>query len=507
MVSNIKAFSGYSWFQAKAQVFLRPGTSLSQRIVRAGFWAMVMRVALAVANAAKMIVLARILAPGDFGLMGIAMLVLALMDIFTRTGFKAALVQQKEDIKPYLNTAWTIEVLRNLVLAGGLVLAAPLIARFFDTPDASLIIRVMTLSLVLAGLNNIAIIYFLKELEFHRQFLHRFAFAGVEVVVAIVLALILHSVWALVWGALAGSVAQLLASYFLHSYRPRPAFDWTKAKELYGYGKWIFGTGILSYLMLHLDQLVVGKFLGVASLGFYRMAYNVSQMTGNEIRNVVNQVAFPAYSKLQEEMGRMRNAYLETVQWISFLTFPTMAGLFMVSEEFVHVVLGDKWVPMIATLQVLILWGLVGSIGGTRRPVFEAVGRPDISTKLVLATTITLAAVVYPMTLWWGIAGTALAVLVSSLLFYPVGLVLVLNILNCPVVSYMKAMFAPTLCTGVMVGVLYLAKRWVFTEPTLLGMISLILLGAVTFLAAALLADQAFHLGIRRKLQERLRPG
>ena len=96
--------------------------------------------------------------------------------------------------------------------------------------------------------------------------------------------------------------------------------------------------------------------------------------------------------------------------------------------------------------------------------------------------------------------------LVSSLIFYPIGLVLVLNILSCPVTSYLKVMFAPALCTGVMVGALYLAKGWVFTEPTLLGMVSMILLGAVTFGTAAFLADQVFHLGIRRKLQQRLRP-
>jgi O-antigen/teichoic acid export membrane protein len=221
---------------------------------------------------------------------------------------------------------------------------------------------------------------------------------------------------------------------------------------------------------------------------------------------VVNQVAFPAYSKLQDERSRLRNAYLETVQWISFLTFPAMAGMFMVSEELVQVVLGAKWAPMTITLQLLILWGLVGSIGGTRRPVFEAVGRPDISTKLVLGTTVTLVAIIYPFTRWWGIEGTALAVLVSSLLFYPVGLVVVLNILNCPPLGYLKVMFAPTLCTGIMVGALYLAKHWVFTEPTTWGLTALILLGAVTFGASAFLSDQAFHLGIRRKLLERLRP-
>ena len=159
------------------------------------------------------------------------------------------------------------------------------------------------------------------------------------------------------------------------------------------------------------------------------MAHNVSQMTGNEIRNVVNQVAFPAYSKLQDDMGRMRNAYLETVQWISFLTLPMMAGLFMLSEEVVRVVLGEKWAPMTITMQVLILWGLVGSLGGTRRPVFEAVGRPYISTILSLATTLTLililtlGAIFPPVPQLYSIEGVALAVLVSSLIFYPIGLV------------------------------------------------------------------------------------
>ena len=137
--------------------------------------------------------------------------------------------------------------------------------------------------------------------------------------------------------------------------------------------------------------------------------------------------------------------------------------------------------------------------------MFEAVGRPDISTKLALPTTLTLAALIYPMTLWWGITGAALAMLVSTTLFAPVYLMRALNLLSCPVISYSKAMLAPSLCAGIMVGVLYLAEQVVFTEPTLLGLINLVAMGAITFAITSFLVDEVFHLGIRRKLQGRFR--
>ena len=235
-------------------MLMRPGNSLTQRVVHAGFWALGLRITLRVLGTIRIIVLARLLAPADFGLMGIAMIMMAMLETFTETGFWAALVQRRGDIRPYLDTAWTVQVVRGLLTAGLLALAAPLLAAFFDAPGAITIIRVMAIVAFIKGLNNIGIVYFHKDLEFQKRFLFEVANVIPQVAVGIGLAIALQSVWALVFGSLAGALTGMVASYVLHPYRPRLRLEWTKARELYGFGKWVFTHNILIYLARHLDD-------------------------------------------------------------------------------------------------------------------------------------------------------------------------------------------------------------------------------------------------------------
>jgi len=154
-VTEVGVLSIVQGLKHKAKRLWEPGETLSQRVVRGGFWAFALRIADRAFKLIRTIVLARVLAPSDFGLMGIALLTMSTLETFTQTGFQAALIQKKEDIEDYLDTAWTISALRGLVLFAVLYLAALYIALFFSTPAATPIMRVIGVSMLLNGLTNI----------------------------------------------------------------------------------------------------------------------------------------------------------------------------------------------------------------------------------------------------------------------------------------------------------------------------------------------------------------
>ena len=267
-------------------------TSLAARSIKGSGWVFSLNIAQQLLSFVTLVVLTRILLPSDFGLMGICTLTIAMLNVFTQTGFEMALIQKKEDIEPFLNSTWTLSLIRGILLFAFLFCIAPVIALFFNAPAATLILQVLAFSCVLQGLSNIGVIAFSKELQFNKQFVLQIVSSIAVFVATIAAALILRSVWALVVGSLVGSVVALFASYLLHPYRPRFDFDRSRIRELWGFGKWVFASSIILYFLMNGDNLFVGKFLGLASLGFYQVAYTISNTPATQITHVIHDVRF-----------------------------------------------------------------------------------------------------------------------------------------------------------------------------------------------------------------------
>ncbi|MFH1776832.1 MAG: lipopolysaccharide biosynthesis protein [Candidatus Omnitrophota bacterium] len=388
--------------------------SLAGRVVQAGVWVFAVRIAQKIFNLIRLIVLARLLAPQDFGVFGIALLTMSAMETLSITGFQQALIQKKEDIYPFLNSAWTLLVLRGMVLFSLLYLFAPAIAALFNTPAAKQIIQVIGFSILLQAFTNIGIIYFSKELEFKKQFIYQLSAAFADFVIAVSAAVVFRNAWALVFGVLAREGAGVIASYCLHSYRPRIDFNLEKIRKLFQYGKWVLGSSILGFFNAQGDDLVVGKLLGATALGFYQMAYKISNLPAIEITHVISQVMLPAYAKLQDRAADLKTAYFKALRITAFLSFPFGGMILMLAADFTRMFLGVKWMPMVLAMQILVLWGWVRSIGATCGPLFYGVGKPQILTKIQTVQLILLAVLIFPFTTQGGIAGTAIAVVLAT---------------------------------------------------------------------------------------------
>ena len=473
---------------------------LSHRVVKSGFWVFALRITDRIFYLIRLVVLARVLSPRDFGLMGIAMLTMLILENFSQTGFQAALIQKKEDIESYLNTAWTTMIIRGIVLFSILFFIAPYAATFFKSPEAKPIIQVVGFSFLIQAFTNIGIIYFQKELEFNKQFIYQLSGTLADFIVAVSAALILRNVWALIFGLLAGNVVRFVVSYFIHPYRPRLSFNFDKVKELSGFGRWVLGSSILLFLTTQGDSVLVGKLLGVTMLGFYQMAYRISNMPATEITHVISQVTFPAYAKIQDNIPKLREAYLKVLQFTAFLSFPIAGLIFVLAPDFTRIFLGEKWMPMVPAMQVLVVAGLVRSIAATAGHIFYAVGRPKIDTTLQTVRLIILAALIYPLTIKWGIIGAS-SVALLSILIPSIGFsFLAIKITKCSVKKFAMTIIFPLVNVILLVLLVLVLKTTVSTG--ILAFIIFAFVGILAYLLMTYLSGKFFNYNIQTLIKE-----
>ena len=475
--------------------------TLSKRVIKGGIWLFGLRLSNRGLGFIRTIILARLLDPKDFGVLGIAMLIASTLDAFSQTGLQSALIYKKSDVESYLDVAWSGLAIRGIILFSLLIVAAPFVADFFRSDEAELIIIVIAFNMLLTGFGNIGIVFFLKDLEFRKQFVYESSATVVDLVVSISLAFILRNVWALVWGGMAKNFVRMILSYVLHPYRPKVRFEIKKFQELFGYGIWIFGSTVLVFLITQGDDIFVGKFLGVTALGFYQMAYQISNLPATEIADVISRVTFPAYSKLQDDRVKLGAAFLKVVHLTAYISIPLAGGIFSLSHEFTEIFLGSKWLPMVPAVQILALAGMVGAISATTRPVFQGTGNPRIDTKWQIFRLIALIGVIYPFSRSWGISGVALAVLISTLIGAAGFNTMAIRITGCSAGNWLKMIALPMINTlGMFVLILVIKK--------LIGAINLgyfILLsatGVISYLGVTCLFDRFFKYGVRRMAQE-----
>lgn len=473
-----------------------PKESLAHKAIKGGVWVAGLRIASELLVVGRLLILAHFLSPAAFGVMGVALLTMEILHTFSQTGFENALIQKKGSISDYLDSAWTIMIVRGVALFGILYLVAPLAAQFFKVTAATPVIRVVGLSLLLQALSNIGIVYLDKDLAFNRQFLYEFTTELASFVATIMLAFLLRSVWALVFGLLVKNVTALIMSYVISAYRPRLDRDIGKAKELWAFGRWILGSRILLFLTTQGDDIIVGKVLGAATLGYYQMAFRVSNVPATEIAHTISKVTFPAYARLQDDISRLRDAFLRTLTLTAFLSAPVTAMIIALAADFVRIFLGEKWMPTVGPMQVIALTGLVRAIASTTNPVFQAVNKPYIDTQWALIRFVIMALLIYPLTRLWGMVGASWAVFIGMFVSTVAFCIKVVGITTCSGRSFNRAGILPLLGSIAILGSISLLRTGL-PHVGLWQFLLLAVVGGGAYLAVALVGDLVLNTGLR----------
>ena len=471
---------------------LSPGESLAERAVTSGVWVALTNVLDRILQLGMVLLVARLIGPDSYGVMALALVVMSALTQLSRLGIDAALIQREEaDVDAYLDTAWVMQNLRSVFVAAILFVSAPAAAGFFDEPQLAPVLRVLALSPLLSGLQNPGLMYLKKDLRFDKQFVYTLSGTVFYVAVAVGYALATQSVWALVFGLVASDFVRLLVSYVVHDYRPWPRFDLEYARELFGFGKWIFASGVVLFLIMEGDDAFVGWYLGTAVVGFYQLAYRVSNAPATEVTQTISSVVFPTYAKMQSDAEDLREGFFKTVQLTTFVSFPVAVGIAAIAPTFVGTFLTEEWGPMIPLIQLLAAWGLLRSLGATTGPLFQAIGRPDVATKIQFGKLVIIAAFIVPATDLYGAVGTALVIVGNSLVFSePVSTYLAVRVVDGSYARLLRLLAYPALASALM-GV---AVFGVYTADIASGALELALLvvtGALVY-ATLVLALERF---------------
>jgi PST family polysaccharide transporter/lipopolysaccharide exporter len=482
---------------------MTPGGGTAERAVKSGAWLMSQNVVGRALQLAMLAVLARLIGPSELGLVGIALLTLSATKRFTNIGLNSALIQKVEDdVDTHLNTTWMLEIGRGVLVSGVLFVIAPYVGRmFFNEPRAIEMIQVIGLSPIILGFRNPGIVYFQKNLDFHKQFVYKIGGDAAQFAVGVGYALVEPSAWAFVWGFIAADVVRLVISYAIHGYRPFPSFDLEIAKELVDYGKWLTASSILYFLYNEGDDAFVGWLLTPTALAYYQYAYRFSNAPATELTQVVNSVMFPAFSKLQTDEEELRQAFRKTLRMTSLIAFPSAIGIAAVAPDFIMTFFGEKWMSAVPAMQVLAFYGLMRSIGRTFGPIWKTIGRPDYITKLSAIRVLLIAILIYPMTDAYGILGTAITVTgIFVFPMLPLDIYITSRAIDIPVRDIVYEFVFPGLAS-IPMGLLVWYLGTISPFGSGLSLALLICVGAVVFVVAVLLFELLFKWNVTDNVQ------
>jgi O-antigen/teichoic acid export membrane protein len=238
------------------------------------------------------LVLVRVLTPSDFGLVAMAMAVVALLELMGAFGFDSALIQRQDTARSHFDTAWTFNVVFGVAIALLLVVMAVPAAAFYREPRLELMLPVLAIGAVVGGFENIGTVAFRKELNFRMEFIYLLIKRVAVFVVVVTLALTLRSFWALIFATIAGKVMAVGISYLLHPYRPR--FSLAARGELFQFSKWLFISNLIQFLHSRSTDFILGRTVGSYGLGVYNLAAEISAMPSTELIAPLNRAVYPA---------------------------------------------------------------------------------------------------------------------------------------------------------------------------------------------------------------------
>ena len=436
-----------------ARFALADGGSVKSRVVRSGFWVGLSEVGNSTLGFVRSIVLARLLTPEIFGVMGLAMIVIRAIETFTRPGVSQALIARQHSFEEASGTAFTMLALRGFGIALLLAAVAPWIGDFYDSPQLPLMLQVLAGAFILGGFRNINTIARQKDLEFRRltylSQVSNFVGTGVTIFVA----WWLRNVWALVIGQLVSALFGLVLSYVFVPGRPKFEFKREIARDLLRYGKFITASSILLYVATEIDSAVIGKVLGHHELGYYTLAFSIVHMTTTQLAKVAAGIMMPAYSKLQGNVPGLRRAYLRTLTLVMFAVLPAALGLMIVADPLIHVVYGEQWMPAARLLQLLAWFGLFRSLAAFTGYLFEGIGLPKIAFIQGGVRLAILLPLIVPAALYYGLPGAALTVTAGMAAQWLVGLFYLYKNLGVTFGQVLKAISQPVWTAALMGGV------------------------------------------------------
>ncbi len=394
-------------------------------------------------------ILAHLLNPADFGLVGMATVVTGFVALFKDLGTSAAIIHKKEISENLLSSIFWINIAFGFLAMVVLFFLSPLIAAFYKEPRVEPLLKALSLSFFASGLGILHQAVLERQLAFGKLAILEITATLIGSVVGITAALLGCGTWSLVYQMLFVTIATTILLWRSSSWRPKLIVSWHEIKTVSSYSMNLTGFNIFNYFARNADNLLIGKFLGAQELGYYSLAYRLMFYPLQSISGVIGRVMFPLYSQIQADHDRFRDVYLKIAAAISFITFPLMLVLLALTQPVIVTVFGSQWIPAVLLVKILIPVGMVQSIVTTVGMIYQSKGRTDWMFRWGIFSG-AIVTVGFVIGIQWGVIGVAASYLITSfLLTYP-NFVVPFRLIDLNVVDLGKVLLRPLACSILM---------------------------------------------------------
>lgn len=440
--------------------------AFGRETVGAAVWAFASLAAGRIVSVVALVVLARLLAPSDFGLLAFALVFVTYAETIGDLGTSAALIYWPDRDRARDDVAQLTFVVSLATGFGWLVVtlvAAPAAAAFFQNTDTTSILRVLAWTFPLKALGSTHDALAQKDLRFRARVVPELGLASLKAIVAIALASLGFGVWSLVYGHLAGVLAWTVLLWIVVPWRPSGRVPVQFLRPVLAYGRDIVSVNVLAAVVHHADVLIVGRMLGATALGFYQMAGRLPDATLLMAVRVGGKIMFPAFARLGGDAIALRSAYLSALKYASLLVVPASIALAALADPVVRVFFGPAWEPSVPMLRALALYAGLRGVGTHAGDVLKAAGRPGLLAAIgVLKVVITVPALILAARV--DAAAVAAALAVVTLVTVLLNLWVSALILDARTADLVAAVSPATACGGLLAVVL---TAWVMTTAAL----------------------------------------
>ncbi len=435
--------------------------SLRDKTINGMIWSFVERFGFLFLQFITNLILARLLTPEDFGLLGMMMVFVALSLTFIDGGFGSALIQKKEPTKSDYSTVFIINIILSVLLYFLLYIFADSIASFYEQPQLSELFKVLGIILLIDSLGIVQNNILIKEINFKKIARIKITAAFVSCLVAILFAYKGFGVWSLIIQYVLNSTVRSLLLWISTNWRPTIYFSKSSFKELFGFGSKILTARFISELYIHMQALVIGKVFTSADLGFYTQAKQLQQIPVQSLSTIVNNVTFPVYSGLQDDIEKLRKGVRKSLKTVVFINFPLMVLLTVIAKPLFVFLYTEKWLPSVPYFQILCLgFGMLLIVHSVNLSVIKSVGRSDWVLKLEIVKKIIGIILIVLGIKYYGIIGILIALSVNSYLEFFLNGHYTSKAINYSIKMQLKDIM-PTFFLSIMVGIITYFISWI----------------------------------------------
>ena len=451
-------------------------------------WIAAGRVVFLSAGFISTIALARLLTPDDFGLVAIVTTINYLLQSLTSMPLASALIQHEEPTKAHFDTAFTLSIIRSSLLAVVLASCSLPIALFYEDPRLTELFLAISVSSAVTGFANPKLIVMDRDLVFWQKFVLQSVDKLLTVIVAVTVALVWKSYWALLVGVFTGQIVSLIIGYFIVPFLP--GLTISKWRELISFTGWLSLKSIVDNLNWRSDQLFIGYFLGNASLGAYNLGQRLATMPTQEALAPISGTLFPAFSKIRNDLDRLRRNYLKAQNLMAAIALPLGVGFALVAGDLVPLALGDKWQDAVLVIQFVASLAAFQVIGHVLDPLALSLGQ----TRLLFTRGLIEFAVRMPLTITGlilaGIPGLLCARLISGSISILIRLFMVRRLIGVSVIKQFLDNWPTFLALGSMIMTCVTLQRicrFLIPDLSFLSISIVVIGGAIAYLSTRLL--------------------